>query len=78
MVIKGQSRTDLPRDAVDCSTGIGPKRKALAHAVSVAVIAGIAPGPALAQSSQIEEIVVTATKRAESIMDVPIAITAGR
>jgi iron complex outermembrane receptor protein len=48
----------------------------LAQAVSTAVIAGVASGPLLAQESELEEIVVTATKRQESIMDVPLAITA--
>jgi len=58
------------------SRGLAPKRSALAQAVSIAVIAGVAPGPLFAQNSQIEEVIVTATKREESIMDVPLAITA--
>lgn len=53
-----------------------PQRSVLAQAVSVALIAGIAPGPLLAQDLGLEEITVTATKRAESVMDVPLAITA--
>jgi len=53
-----------------------PQRSVLAQAVSVALIAGIAPGPLLAQDVGLEEITVTATKRAESVMDVPLAITA--
>ena len=53
-----------------------PQRSVLAQAVSVALIAGIAPGPLLAQDAGLEEITVTATKRAESVMDVPLAITA--
>ncbi|HEX5786878.1 MAG TPA: TonB-dependent receptor [Woeseiaceae bacterium] len=53
-----------------------PQRKSVAQAVSVALVAGMAPGPLLAQDGQIEEVIVTATKRAESVMDVPIAITA--
>jgi iron complex outermembrane receptor protein len=48
----------------------------LAQAVSTALLAGVAAGPLLAQDLAIEEIIVTATKRAESVMDVPLAITA--
>lgn len=58
-------------------TGFGkPERTVLAQAISVALIASIAPGPLFAQDKGLEEIVVTATKRAESVMDVPLAITA--
>jgi iron complex outermembrane receptor protein len=42
----------------------------------VALLAGAAAGPLFAQDLAIEEIIVTATKRAESVMDVPLAITA--
>ena len=52
------------------------RRKAVAQGVSVALLAGLTQGPLLAQERQLEEIVVTATKRAESLMDVPLAITA--
>ena len=52
------------------------ERSVLAQAISVALIASVAPGPLLAQDEGLEEIVVTATKRAESVMDVPLAITA--
>ena len=52
------------------------QRTLLAQAVSTALIAGVASGPLLAQEPALEEIIVTATKRAESIMDVPLAITA--
>jgi hypothetical protein len=51
-------------------------RKVLAQAISLALIAGVAPGPLLAQEAVLDEITVTATKRAESVMDVPLAITA--
>ena len=54
----------------------GPQRTVLARAVSLALIASVAPGPLLAQDAVIDEIMVTATKRAESVMDVPLAITA--
>ena len=60
----------------EASPGLQPRRSALAHAVTVAVIAGVAPAPLLAQGTGIEEVIVTATKREESIMDVPLAITA--
>lgn len=49
-------------------------RTPLAQAVSFALVAGVAAAPVAAQ--ELEEIVVTATKRAESVMDVPLAITA--
>ncbi len=51
-----------------------PKRTALAQAVSVAVLATVGAQPLQAQ--MLEEVIVTATKRAESVMDVPLAITA--
>jgi iron complex outermembrane receptor protein len=49
-------------------------RSRLAQAVSLAVIAGASANPLSAQ--QLEEVVVTATKRSESVLDVPIAMTA--
>ncbi len=55
---------------------IRSEKKALAQAVSLALVAGLAPAPLLAQNTTIDEVIVTATKRAESVMDVPIAITA--
>ena len=58
-------------------TGLGkPRPTAVAQAVSVALIASIAPGSLFAQDQPLDEIIVSATKRAESVMDVPIAITA--
>ena len=53
-----------------------PKRTIVAQAISAALVAGVAAGPLLAQEREVEEIIVTATKRAESVMDVPLAITA--
>jgi len=53
-----------------------PERTLLAQSVTAAVIAGVAPGPLLAQDVILDEVVVTATKRAESVMEVPLAITA--
>lgn len=50
-----------------------PRRK-LAVAVSAAVMASSLPGAALGQA--LEEVIVTATKRSESVMEVPLAITA--
>ena len=49
------------------------RRTALAQSVSAIVLTSVA-GTAAAQ--QIDEVIVTATKRAESIQDVPLAITA--
>ena len=53
---------------------IRPRQSAVSAAVSAAIVAGALNNPAVAQ--EIEEIVVTATKREESIQDVPLAITA--
>jgi outer membrane receptor protein involved in Fe transport len=47
--------------------------------LSLAVAAAIAPAlasTALAQNPQLEEVVVTATKRAENLQDVPISVNA--
>jgi iron complex outermembrane recepter protein len=50
-----------------------PRRSLLASAVSAALLAGTA---APLEAQELDEIIVTATKRAESVMDVPLAITA--
>ncbi|MEX0709087.1 MAG: TonB-dependent receptor [Woeseia sp.] len=65
-------------DTTAASVTLRPERTALAQAVSVALIAGMGPATAIAQGQErvLEEITVTATKRAESVMDVPLAITA--
>lgn len=55
---------------------VQPRRTPVAQAVAVAIVAGVSAGPAPAQERVLEEITVTATKRAESVMDVPLAITA--
>lgn len=53
-----------------------PRQTAVAQAICTALLASVASGPLLAQDLVIEEVIVTATKRAESVMDVPLAITA--
>jgi iron complex outermembrane receptor protein len=64
--------THNPDEARFCK----PERTVLARAISAALIAGVASGPLLAQEPELEVIIVTATKRAEEVMDVPLAITA--
>ncbi len=49
-------------------------KKSLSVAVTSALLAGTISVPSQAQ--QIEEVIVTATKRSQSVMDVPLAITA--
>jgi iron complex outermembrane receptor protein len=53
-----------------------PRRSLVSTAVSMALIAGTVSGPTFAQQGELEEIIVTATKREESVMQVPIAIQA--
>ncbi|MEM1401963.1 MAG: TonB-dependent receptor [Pseudomonadota bacterium] len=57
-------------------TGRPSRRTRLASAVSAAVIAGVAAAPLSAQELALEEVVVTATKRAESVLDVSVSMTA--
>jgi len=71
-----QSEGTQPVLAPENATTLRPERSVLAQAISIALIAGVAPGPLLAQDTALDEITVTATKRAESVMDVPLAITA--
>ena len=54
-------------------SGMTRKRK-IAAAVSAAIITTAIAGPVASQG--LEEVIVTATKRSESVMDVPLAITA--
>ncbi|MFT7177652.1 MAG: iron complex outermembrane receptor protein, partial [Halioglobus sp.] len=49
-------------------------RNSLSKAVSAVLMASVVSSPTLAQS--LEEVIVTATKRSESVQDVALAITA--
>lgn len=57
-----------------------PQKTKLYKSMSAALLAMAISSPALAQDAEdnslLEEVIVTATKRSESIMDVPIAMTA--
>ena len=68
-----KSNTETHQNSVTFED-VTSRKKAVAQAVSCALVAGAATAPLQAQ--ELEEIVVTATKRAESVMDVPLAITA--
>ena len=52
---------------------VQPKRSAVATAVSTVIVATAISAPA--RSQEIEEVIVTATKRAETVQEVPLAIT---
>jgi iron complex outermembrane receptor protein len=68
------TRTPSRESATPRAAARRAPRSRLAQAVSMAVFAGAASSPLHAQ--QLEEVVVTATKRSESVLDVPIAMTA--
>ena len=72
-----QNRASSKSCQTTINTDFIPRRRTLlAQAVSTALIAGIASAPLPAQELVLEEIIVTATKREESVMDVPLAIQA--
>ena len=63
----------VPASGLSASRCLSARRRLLPQAVSLAML-GAAALPVDAQ--QLEEVIVTATKRAESVMDVPLSITA--
>lgn len=67
------SATGTPYPYADTPTPLKSARRQLAIAVSAAVFAGTTFG---AYAQQLEEVIVTATKRSESVMDVPLAVQA--
>ena len=52
------------------------KKKTISNAVATAITAGVAAGYSGASLAQLEEVIVTATKRAESMQDVPVSVRA--
>ncbi len=73
MSSKSQYRAPVSERATLNNPARRPLRGVLAQAVSVAVLAGIA---APSQAQQLEEVIVTATKRAVSVLDVSVSMTA--
>jgi iron complex outermembrane receptor protein len=67
---QNQGRRALPAASFQSIPAPRVPRRGLALAVSTALMAGSA------NAQQLEEVIVTATKRSESVMDVPLAVTA--
>ncbi|MEM8489770.1 MAG: TonB-dependent receptor [Pseudomonadota bacterium] len=74
MVTKNQRGSEATVATAPRGTDLVSRRSTLATAVSLALLAGTTAAPTSAQ--QLEEVVVTATKRSESVLDVSIAMTA--
>ena len=66
----------MTTEAAQCTAGVPARthKRAIATAVSTAVFTSALRLPAWSQV--LEEVIVTATKRSESVQDVPLAITA--
>jgi iron complex outermembrane receptor protein len=70
--VTGQ-RSDALFNDFGARRAVVPRRSAVAAAITAAVMAAATTAP---HAQEIEEITVTATKRSESVQDVPLAITA--
>ncbi len=52
------------------------RKTRLYHAICTVIAAGLATDAAVVAAQQLEEVLVTATKRSESIQDIPVAVSA--
>lgn len=74
LCLPGSEMTRIAGCSARAASLPGVPYRLLSRAVAVAMLSGAAATPVAAQ--KLEEVIVTATKRAESVMDVPLSITA--